>query len=243
MESEAFLNVLVIMPTFNEAGNIERATSELFRFNPDVSLLVVDDGSPDGTGELAEQLAAKDKRISVLHRKDKQGLGAAYIAGFNYAFGLGFDFVVEMDADGSHRAEDLPKLLAICQDNDLVIGSRYVRGGKTQNWPLHRQWLSRGGNIYARIMLGSKLNDMTAGFRVFRSSFLQSMDLATINARGYSFQIEMAYRTIQLGGRTAEVPITFVEREIGESKMSGNIVLEALKLMTEFGFKRIFLRK
>ena len=237
------MKVLVIMPTFNEAGNIERATSELFKFNPDVSLLVVDDGSPDGTGQLAEQLAAKDKRISVLHRKDKQGLGAAYIAGFNYAFGRDFDFVVEMDADGSHRAEDLTKLLAICQDNDLVIGSRYVRGGKTQNWPLHRQWLSRGGNIYAKIMLGSKLNDMTAGFRVFRSSFLQEMDLATINARGYSFQIEMAYRTIQLGGRTAEVPITFVEREIGESKMSGNIVVEALMLMTKFGFKRIFLRK
>jgi len=237
------LKVLVIMPTFNEAGNIERATSELFKFNPDVSLLVVDDGSPDGTGQLAEQLAAKDKRISVLHRKDKQGLGAAYIAGFNYAFGMDFDFVVEMDADGSHRAEDLTKLLAICQDNDLVIGSRYVRGGKTQNWPLHRQWLSRGGNIYAKIMLGSKLNDMTAGFRVFRSSFLQGMDLATISARGYSFQIEMAYRTIQLGGRTAEVPITFVEREIGESKMSGNIVVEALMLMTKFGFKRIFLRK
>ena len=231
------------MPTFNEAGNIERATSELFKFNPDVSLLVVDDGSPDGTGQLAEQLAAKDKRISVLHRKDKQGLGAAYIAGFNYAFGMDFDFVVEMDADGSHRAEDLTRLLAICQDNDLVIGSRYVRGGKTQNWPLHRQWLSRGGNIYAKIMLGSKLNDMTAGFRVFRSSFLQGMDLATISARGYSFQIEMAYRTIQLGGRTAEVPITFVEREIGESKMSGNIVVEALMLMTKFGFKRIFLRK
>jgi len=231
------------MPTFNEAGNIERATSELFKFNPDVSLLVVDDGSPDGTGQLAEQLAAKDKRIGVLHRKEKQGLGAAYIAGFNYAFGMDFDFVVEMDADGSHRSEDLTKLLAICQENDLVIGSRYVRGGKTQNWPLHRQWLSRGGNIYAKMMLGSKLNDMTAGFRVFRSSFLQGMDLATINARGYSFQIEMAYRTIQLGGRTAEVPITFVEREIGESKMSGNIVVEALMLMTKFGFKRIFLRK
>jgi dolichol-phosphate mannosyltransferase len=231
------------MPTYNEAGNIERATSELFKFNPEVSLLVVDDGSPDGTGQLAEELAAKNIRMSVLHREEKQGLGAAYIAGFNYAFGLGFDFVVEMDADGSHRAEDLPKLLAICQDNDLVIGSRYVRGGKTENWPLHRQWLSRGGNIYAKIMLGSKLNDMTAGFRVFRSSFLQGMDLATINARGYSFQIEMAYRTIQLGGRTAEVPITFVEREIGESKMSGNIVTEALLLMTKFGFNRIFLRK
>lgn len=231
------------MPTYNEAGNIERATSELFKFNPEVFLLVVDDGSPDGTGQLAEELAAKNTRMNVLHRKEKQGLGAAYIAGFNYAFGLGFDFVVEMDADGSHRAEDLPKLLAICQDKDLVIGSRYIRGGKTENWPLHRQWLSRGGNIYAKIMLGSKLNDMTAGYRVFRSSFLQEMDLATINARGYSFQIEMAYRAIQLGGRTAEVPITFVEREIGESKMSGNIVTEALLLMTKFGFKRIFLRK
>lgn len=231
------------MPTYNEAGNIERATSELFKFNPEVSLLVVDDGSPDGTGQLAEELAAKNTRMNVLHRKEKQGLGAAYIAGFNYAFGLGFDFIVEMDADGSHRAEDLPKLLAICQDKDLVIGSRYVRGGKTENWPLLRQWLSRGGNIYAKIMLGSKLNDMTAGYRVFRSSFLQEMDLATINARGYSFQIEMAYRAIQLGGRTAEVPITFVEREIGESKMSGNIVTEALLLMTKFGFKRIFLRK
>jgi dolichol-phosphate mannosyltransferase len=148
-----------------------------------------------------------------------------------------------MDADGSHRAEDLPKLLAICSDNDLVIGSRYVKGGKTQNWPLHRQWLSRGGNLYAKIMLGSKLNDMTAGFRVFKVSFLKQMDLDTINAKGYSFQIEMAYRTIQAGGRTAEVPITFVEREIGESKMSQDIVTEALALMTKFGIKRIFGRK
>ena len=237
------MKVLVIMPTFNEAGNIERAASKLFELNPDVQLLIVDDNSPDGTGCMADRMATMDNRIKVLHRKDKQGLGAAYIAGFNYAFESDFDFVVEMDADGSHRAEDLPKLLEICADNDLVIGSRYVRGGRTQNWPLHRQWLSRGGNLYAKVMLGSKLNDMTAGFRVFRTSFLKQMDLATINARGYSFQIEMAYRTIQLGGRTAEVPITFVEREIGESKMSGDIVSEALMLMTKLGFKRIFLRK
>jgi len=237
------LKVLVIMPTFNEAGNIERATSELISHNPDVDLLIVDDNSPDGTGEIADGLALDSRKISVLHRKGKEGLGAAYIAGFKYAIEAGYDFIVEMDADGSHRSEDLPKLLAVCESNDLVIGSRYVRGGKTMNWPLHRQWLSRGGNLYAKLMLGSKLNDMTAGFRVFRVSFLESMGLETINARGYSFQIEMAYRTIRSGARALEVPITFVEREIGESKMSSSIVLEALLLMTKFGLKRALLRK
>jgi len=237
------LKVLVIMPTFNEAGNIERATSELIAHNPDVDLLIVDDNSPDGTGEIADRLALNSKKISVLHRKGKEGLGAAYIAGFKYAIEAGYDFIVEMDADGSHRSQDLPKLLEVCENNDLVIGSRYVRGGKTMNWPLHRQWLSRGGNLYAKLMLGSKLNDMTAGFRVFRVSFLESMDLDSINARGYSFQIEMAYRTIRSGAKAVEVPIVFIEREIGESKMSTSIVLEALLLMTKFGLKRVFLRK
>jgi dolichol-phosphate mannosyltransferase len=230
------------MPTFNEAGNINHAVEELFLHNENVDLLIVDDDSPDGTGKLADELALTNSRVKVMHRKDKQGLGAAYIAGFNYAFETGYDYVVEMDADGSHRAVDLPKLLAVCEQNDLVIGSRYVKGGQTQNWPLHRQWLSRGGNLYAKIMLGTQLNDMTAGFRVFSVPFLKRMDLATINARGYSFQIEMAYRTIQLGGRTAEVPIVFIEREIGESKMSGDIVSEALMLMTKFGIKRLFRR-
>jgi dolichol-phosphate mannosyltransferase len=230
------------MPTFNEAGNIDHAVEELFLHNENVDLLIVDDGSPDGTGNLADQIALSNNGVKVMHRKGKQGLGAAYIAGFNYAFEFGYDYVVEMDADGSHRAEDLPKLLAACEANDLVIGSRYVKGGQTQNWPLHRQWLSRGGNLYAKLMLGTRLNDMTAGFRVFSVPFLKRMDLATINARGYSFQIEMAYRTIQLGGRTAEVPIVFVEREIGESKMSGDIVSEALLLMTKFGLKRFFRR-
>ena len=234
--------MLVIMPTFNEAGNINHAVEELFIHNANVDLLIVDDDSPDGTGQLADQLEHTNIRVKVMHRKEKQGLGAAYIAGFNYAFDSNYDYVVEMDADGSHRAEDLPKLLAVCGQHDLVIGSRYVKGGQTQNWPLHRQWLSRGGNLYAKIMLGTKLNDMTAGFRVFSVPFLKRMDLATINARGYSFQIEMAYRTIQLGGRTAEVPIVFVEREIGESKMSGDIVSEALLLMTNFGLKRLFRR-
>ncbi len=236
------MKVLVIMPTFNEAGNINHAVEELFLHNANVDLLIVDDDSPDGTGQLADQLALTNSRVKVMHRKEKQGLGAAYIAGFNYAFDSNYEYVVEMDADGSHRAEDLPKLLAVCQGNDLVIGSRYVRGGLTQNWPLHRQWLSRGGNLYAKLMLGTKLSDMTAGFRVFSVPFLKRMDLATINARGYSFQIEMAYRTIQLGGRTAEVPIVFIEREIGESKMSGDIVSEALLLITKFGLKRLFRR-
>ena len=230
------------MPTFNEAGNLQHAVEELFKFNQEVDLLIVDDDSPDGTGKIADELASGDKRISVMHRKEKQGLGAAYIAGFRYAFERDYEYVVEMDADGSHRAQDLPKLLAVCGSNDLVIGSRYVKGGQTQNWPMHRQWLSRGGNLYAKLMLGSKLNDMTAGFRVFNVEFLKKMNLDTINARGYSFQIEMAYRTIQSRGRTAEVPIVFVEREIGESKMSKDIVTEALILMTKFGIKRLLRR-
>lgn len=230
------------MPTFNEAGNLQHAVEELFKFNQEVHLLIVDDDSPDGTGKIADELASGDKRISVMHRKEKQGLGAAYIAGFRYAFERDYEYVVEMDADGSHRAQDLPKLLAVCASNDLVIGSRYVKGGQTQNWPMHRQWLSRGGNLYAKLMLGSKLNDMTAGFRVFNVEFLKKMNLDTINARGYSFQIEMAYRTIQSGGKTAEVPIVFVEREIGESKMSKDIVTEALMLMTKFGIKRLLRR-
>ena len=230
------------MPTFNEAGNINHAVDDLFKFNPSVDLLIVDDDSPDGTGALADEAAVRNTQIRVLHRKEKQGLGAAYIAGFKYAFESGYDYVVEMDADGSHRAEDLPKLLAVCESNDLVIGSRYVKGGSTENWPLHRQWLSKGGNFFAKLMLGTKLNDMTAGFRVFSVSFLKKMDLETINARGYSFQIEMAYRTTQQGGRTAEVPIVFIEREIGESKMSRDIVFEALVLMTKFGIKRLLRR-
>ena len=230
------------MPTFNEAGNIHHAVVELFKYNPAVDLLIVDDDSPDGTGVLADQLALANSRINVMHRKEKQGLGAAYIAGFKYAFDSDCDYVVEMDADGSHRAEDLPKLLAVCESNDLVIGSRYVKGGSTENWPLHRQWLSKGGNFFAKLMLGTKLNDMTAGFRVFSVPFLKTMNLETINARGYSFQIEMAYRTIQQGGRTEEVPIVFIEREVGESKMSRAIVLEALVLMTKFGIRRLFRR-
>ncbi len=236
------MKVLVIMPTYNESGNIVKSVQKLFSHNPTVDLLIVDDDSPDGTGQLADQLAKEDPRVSVLHRREKNGLGAAYLEGFEIGISRGYDFLVEMDADGSHRAEDLPKLLDKCQVSDLVIGSRYVPGGVTINWPLHRKLLSRGGNLYARIMLGSKLNDMTAGFRAFRSSFLKQLDLTDINAKGYSFQIEMAYRTVLSGGRVTEVPITFVEREIGSSKMSKSIVSEALLLITKFGFRRLFSR-
>ena len=236
------MKVLVIMPTFNESGNLNKSVEQLFTFNPAVDLLIVDDNSPDGTGELADQLAANNKQISVFHRNEKNGLGAAYLAGFELGLARGYDFLVEMDADGSHRAEDLPKLLAKSAENDLVIGSRYVPGGVTVNWPFYRKLLSKGGNQYAKFMLGSKLNDMTAGFRVFRAEFLKKLDLRNINAKGYSFQIEMAYRTVLAGGRVAEVPITFIEREIGSSKMSKAIVTEALILITKFGFRRI-LRK
>jgi len=236
------MKTLVVMPTYNESGNIEKSVSLLFKFNSDVDLLIVDDNSPDGTGSIADKLAKANSRIHVMHREGKGGLGAAYLAGFAWGFENNYEFLVEMDADGSHRAEDLPKLLTLAQSNDLVIGSRYVSGGKTVNWPFYRQWLSRGGNIYARIMLGGKLNDMTAGFRVFRTEFLKKLDLQGINARGYSFQIEMAYRTLQAKGRAAEVPITFVEREVGTSKMSSAIVVEALLLITKFGFKRLFRR-
>lgn len=236
------MKTLVIMPTYNESGNIEKSVELLFKFNQDIDLLIVDDNSPDGTGSIAEQLSKQSNRIHVLHREGKSGLGAAYLAGFDWGFTKNYEFLVEMDADGSHRAEDLPKLIAVAPKNDLVIGSRYVSGGKTVNWPFYRQWLSRGGNIYARLMLGGKLNDMTAGFRIFRSEFLKKLDLAGINARGYSFQIEMAYRTVLAKGRVAEVPITFVERAVGTSKMSSAIVLEALILITKFGFRRLFRR-
>ena len=230
------------MPTFNEAGSLSHSIDELFEFNSEVDLLIVDDDSPDGTGQIADNIASENPRVSVLHRRGKQGLGAAYIAGFHYALERDYEFVVEMDADGSHRAEDLPKLLAIAEKHDLVIGSRYVPGGSTLNWSAHRKLLSWAGNVYAKFMLGTNISDMTAGFRVFRVSFLKGMHLETISARGYSFQIEMAYRTIYDGGRIVEVPIVFIEREIGESKMSKDIVFEAIWLMTKMGVKRLFRR-
>lgn len=231
---------LVIMPTFNEIANLKHSVAELFKHNFSVDLLIVDDNSPDGTGVIADRLALSDPRIKVLHRKEKQGLGPAYLAGFEYAFSHGYEFVVEMDADGSHRAIDLPKLIAESVSADLVIGSRWVTGGSVINWPAHRKAISKIGNIYTRMLLRTRVRDMTAGFRIYRSALLQNLDLATVSSHGYSFQVEMAWRSIQQNARVVEVPITFIEREQGISKMTGSIVIEALWLVTKWGLARLF---
>lgn len=228
------------MPTFNEIANLKHSVAELFKHNFSVDLLIVDDNSPDGTGVIADRLALSDPRIKVLHRKEKQGLGPAYLAGFEYAFSHGYEFVVEMDADGSHRAIDLPKLIAESVSADLVIGSRWVAGGSVINWPAHRKAISKIGNIYTRVLLRTKVRDMTAGFRIYRSALLQNLDLATVSSHGYSFQVEMAWRSIQKNARVVEVPITFIEREQGISKMTSSIVIEALWLVTKWGLARLF---
>jgi apolipoprotein N-acyltransferase len=235
---KANLSTLVIMPTYNEAENILTIAGGLLSTVTDVDLLIVDDNSPDGTGAVADKLAAENPRVHVLHRTEKNGLGPAYLAGFAWGFERGYEYLVEMDADGSHRAEDLLKLLEVAPQNDLVIGSRWVQGGRVLNWPLSRQIISRVGNLYARFMLRAGINDITAGFRVFRASFLRSLDLSNVASAGYSFQVEMAWRCFKANARITEVPITFVERAIGSSKMSRKIVFEALWRVTRWGFER-----
>jgi dolichol-phosphate mannosyltransferase len=233
------MKTLVIMPTYNEALSLAETVRNLFANAPEVSLLIVDDASPDGTGTLADSLAEVDQRVSVLHRSAKGGLGAAYIAGFGIAKQRGFDFVVEMDADGSHRGVDLPKLLAVAPEFDLVIGSRYVRGGGSHGWSLHRKLISRLGNAYTSFILGAKIRDITAGFRVYRLDFLMPILDATA-AHGYAFQVELAWKARLAGGRIIEVPILFEERAHGSSKMSSAIVREALWLTTKWGLGRVF---
>jgi dolichol-phosphate mannosyltransferase len=198
-------------------------------------VLVVDDSSPDGTGELADRLAAADEHINVLHRTGKEGLGAAYIAGFRWALDHGYDVMVEMDADGSHQPEELPRLLAALGGADLVLGARWVPGGRVVNWPRSREVLSRGGNIYTQLMLGVPLRDATGGFRAFRAATLEKIGLDDVDSRGYCFQIDLALRAIRHGLRVVEVPITFVERTHGTSKMSRNIVAEAMWRVTLWG--------
>lgn len=232
--------VLVVIPTYNERDNIGRIVKRLHAALPKVHALVVDDGSPDGTGQIADEIAAADDRVHVLHRTEKAGLGAAYVAGFGWALERDYRVVVEMDADGSHAPEDLPRLLDALEDADLVLGSRYVPGGSVVNWPKHREILSRGGNIYSKLALGAKVNDITGGYRAYRASVLDSLKLHNVASAGYCFQIDLAWRTIELGYRVVEVPITFTEREIGESKMSGNIVREALWRVTKWGVRRRF---
>lgn len=234
------MKTLVIMPTYNEALNIEHSVEELFKHNPQVSLLIVDDSSPDGTGAIADKLALANKQITVLHRTAKTGLADAYKAGFAWGLQQKFDLLIEMDADGSHRAEDLPRLLAKASTHELVIGSRWVAGGSVENWPAYRMALSRGGNAYAKFMLGSKIKDMTAGFRVYQSQLIERLHLEDLAAHGYSFQVEMTRKCELIRASITEVPITFVEREHGVSKMSNAIVFEAMWLVTILGLTRIF---
>jgi len=226
---------LVIVPTFNEIENLPLILRRLFAAVPKAHSLIVDDGSPDGTGELADKLAAEDDRIHVVHRTHKAGLGAAYVAGFRWALDAGYDVIVEMDADGSHAPEQLPRLLAALDHADVVLGSRWVPGGQVVNWPRSREILSRGGNLYARLALGLDLHDATGGYRAYRREVLKTLDLSVIASQGYCFQVDLAWRAVQAGFRVSEVPITFAEREHGESKMSGDIVREAFIRVTQWG--------
>ena len=236
-ESSPTERVLVIIPTYNELENLPLITSRVRAAVPEVDVLVTDDNSPDGTGDLADRLAAEDSRIHVLHRRGKEGLGAAYLAGFRWGLDQGYDVLVEMDADGSHQPEQLPRLLAALADADLVLGSRWVPGGSVVNWPTSRKILSRGGNLWTRISLGIPLHDATGGYRAFRPQTLLGLGLEHVVSAGYCFQVDLAWRALKAGFRVVEVPITFIEREHGVSKMSQRIVVEALLLTTLWGIR------
>jgi dolichol-phosphate mannosyltransferase len=230
--------VLVVIPTYNERENLGPILDRLHKVLPDVHVLVVDDGSPDGTGELADERAAANENVHVMHRTEKAGLGAAYIAGFRWGLAREYNTIVEMDADGSHAPEDLPRLLDAVGDADLAIGSRYVPGGAVVNWPLKRQVLSRGANVYSQLALGMRTRDITAGFRAYRRPVLEKLALDEVNSHGYCFQIDLTIRTAEAGFEIVEVPITFTEREIGESKMDGSIIREAFLRVAKWGAER-----
>lgn len=232
---------LVIVPTYNECENIERIAAAVRSHEFD--LLIVDDGSPDGTGEIADALAANDAGVFVLHRTTKAGLGPAYAAGFERGLDLGYNVLFEMDADFSHNPDDLPRLFAAVESGaDLAIGSRYVPGGDTEGWPWYRKVISRGGNMYASALLGLTARDATAGFRAFRDTTIRKIDPSTCQASGYGFQVEMAWRTERAGLLIVEVPITFKDRVEGQSKMNGRIAIEAIGLITRWGIKDWFNR-
>jgi glycosyltransferase involved in cell wall biosynthesis len=236
------MKTLVMMPTFNEIETLERSVSDLFLHNPEVELLIIDDSSPDGTGALAQRLADSEPRTFVLHRSGKEGLGKAYLAGMAWGLAHGYELFVQMDADGSHRAEDLPKLLTAAKTDELIIGSRWIAGGAVRNWPWYRMLISRSGNLYAAAMLGFKLGDLTAGFRVYGRDLLLKLPLQHVSAHGYGFQVEMTKNVLEIGGRVVEIPIEFVERENGKSKMTMAIVIEALLLATKWGIARLIRR-
>ena len=219
----------LVLPTYNEAENLEPlAAAALANLPESARVLVVDDNSPDGTGDLADRLAAAEPRIEVLHRAEKEGLGPAYIAGFRHALAAGAERILEMDSDFSHDPADLPRLLAATEEADIAIGSRYVSGGGVENWSRLRQAISRGGGTYARLVLGLPIRDLTGGFKCFRREVLEAIDLDSVRARGYAFQVELTYRAIQHGFEVTEVPIVFRDRRVGSSKMDRSIVVEAI---------------
>lgn len=221
------MKTLIIIPTYNEYENLQPLLRSIFSYAPHTEILIVDDNSPDGTGELADQLHEQDSRIQVIHRAGKLGLGTAYVAGFKYAISNGYDAAFEMDADFSHDPQYLPNFLQAIEDADLVIGSRYIPGGATPNWSLTRRMISGCGNVFARFMLGIPVHDCTAGYRCYRREVLESIDLDSIQSQGYAFQVELAYRVMRQGFVITETPIVFMDRRIGKSKMSRKIVAEA----------------
>ena len=237
MSIDGLGRVVVVIPTYNEADNLAWIVDRLRRAQPDVDVLVVDDQSPDGTGRIADELAAGDPQVHVLHRAAKGGLGGAYLHGFAHALAEGYDVIGEMDADGSHQPEQLSRLLGALDDADLVIGARCVPGGSVVNWPLRRELLSRGGNLYVRALLGIGVRDATAGFRLFRRTTLEKIDLASVRSTGYVFQTDLVTRTLRAGLVVREVPIEFVERVRGESKMSGTVAVESLRKITAWGVR------
>ncbi|GAB2875616.1 polyprenol monophosphomannose synthase [Nocardioides pacificus] len=238
------MRTVIVVPTYNEVDNLAWIVGRVRTAVPQADVLIVDDGSPDGTGEVADLLAAADAQVQVVHRTEKAGLGAAYVHGFTVALERGYDVIGEMDADGSHQPEQLPDLLrAIDAGADLVLGSRWVPGGSVVNWALSRRLLSQGGNLYARLLLGIPVRDATGGFRLFRASTLRAIDYASVQSFGYCFQIDLARRTLEAGLCVEEVPIEFVERTLGESKMSGSIALESLWRVTGWGFATRFGRR
>jgi dolichol-phosphate mannosyltransferase len=230
--------VVMVVPTYEEADNLAWVVGRLRAAQPHVDVLVVDDGSPDGTGDIADRMAAADPQVRVLHRTTKEGLGAAYLHGFRWALDEGYDVVGEMDADGSHQPEELGRLLDALRRADLVIGSRWVAGGSVVNWPLSREALSRGGNLYVRLLLGISVRDATAGYRVFRRATLEKIDLDTVQSTGYVFQTELVTRTLRAGLTVTEVPVEFIERVRGASKMSGAVAAESMKRVTRWGLQQ-----
>jgi len=234
---------LVIVPTYNEITSIGILLPQLLEL--DLDILVVDDGSPDGTADACRAIGLENGRIVVVERKKKLGLGSAYKAGFKYGEDRGYKYLIEMDADGSHQVSDLHSLIAAMQEtqSDLVIGSRWVAGGSVKNWARRREWLSRSANIYARLMLGGKVRDMTAGLRIYRTEKLIQIDLDSVKSEGYCFQIELTKRMSQIDGIILETPITFIERKFGVSKMSKKIVFEAIYRVTAWGLSAKFRKK